>query len=681
MKKKVVFGMIIAIVIIVVGVFVTLNLNSKKQIAEKPEDVLAKYMLHINDKNYEEMYNLLSEESKQKISEEDFITRNSNIYKGIDAKNINIQINGTDVIDESNTNVRYKIEMDTIAGKLEFNSSTILTNNDGKYYLNWSPNLIYPSLGDTDKIKVNTKDAKRGNILDRNNKPLASEGVVSSVGLVPGKMNADTKEADIKSIAELLEISEDSINKSLSASYVKDETFVPIKNVSKENYELKNKLLQIKGVKITDAKSRVYPYGEELSHLIGYVQTVTAEDLEANGGKGYTTTSKIGKSGLEKVYEDRLKGTTGAEIYIVDSANVKKETILQAEAINGEDIRLTIDADVQKYTYEQFKDEKSATVVMNPKTGELLALVSTPTYNANDFILGMNTDKWNSLSNDEAKPMYNRFLATFVPGSSFKPVIGAIGLTKNKISADEDFGASGNKWQKDSSWGEHYITTLASYSRPAILKNALIYSDNIYFAKAALKIGKETLKSELEKIGFNKNLNIGTQTTSSKYSNNNNFSSEGALADTGYGQAEVLVNPIHMASIYSAFVNSGNMIMPYIEYKEPKEPEHFVEGAFTKEAADEIKEDLIQVVEDSAGTASSAKISGVKLAGKTGTAEIKKSKDDTEGTELGWFNAFVADESSKKQLLVVSMIEDVKNRGGSHYVIPKVKSIFEKFAK
>lgn len=681
MKTK--SGVRIAIlgVIIVVGFVVALGLKNNKQIVEKPEDVLTKYMSYINDNDYAEMYNLLSEEAKQKISQEDFIKRNSNIYKGIDAANIDIQINGTDVIDENNTSVRYKTEMDTVAGKLEFNESTILTKKDGKYYLNWSSSTIYPNLSDTDKIKVSTKESKRGDILDRNDKPLASEGVVSSVGIVPAKLNAETKENDIKFIAELLEISEDSINKSLNASYVKDDMFIPIKNVSKENYELKNKLLQIKGVKITDAKSRVYSYGEELSHLIGYVQTATAEDLEANSGKGYTSTSKIGKSGLEKVYEDRLRGTNGAEIYIVDSSDAKKETIIKTEAKDGENIKLTIDAEIQKYTYEQFRSEKSATVVMNPKTGEILALTSTPTYNSNDFILGMSTDKWNSLSNDESKPMYNRYMATFVPGSSFKPVIGAIGLTTNKISADEDFGHSGNKWQKDSSWGDHFVTTLATYSRPAILKNALIYSDNIYFAKAALKIGKETLTSELEKVGFNKSINMGMQTTSSKFSNNNSISSEGALADTGYGQAEVLVNPIHMASIYSAFVNDGNMIMPYIEYKENATPEVYIEGAFSKEAANEIKEDLIQVVEDSAGTASSAKIPGVKLAGKTGTAEIKKSKDDTEGTELGWFNAFVADESSQKQLLVVSMIEDVKNRGGSHYVIPKVKSIIEKFAK
>lgn len=678
MKKKIFIGIIVALIIIVTGIcgFLYLKNNS-----EKPEDVLTKYMSYINEENYSEMYNLLTDDSKQSITQEDFIKRNKNIYNGIESANLTIELNEVEKIDSNSANITYTTSMDTVAGSLNFKNIATLTKKDGKYYINWSSNLIYPNLNNQDKIKVNVHQARRGNIYDRNNNEIASEGVVSSVGVVRGKLNSDTKESDIKSIADLLEISEDTINKALNASYVKDDMFIPLKNVSKDNIELKQKLLQVKGVKITDAQSRVYSYGEALAHLIGYVQNITAEELKENAGKGYTQNSKIGKSGLEKIYEDRLKGTNGVEVYIVDNNNNKKETIAQTIEKDGEDIKLTIDINIQKDAYEQFKQDKSASVVMNPKTGEILALVSTPAYNANDFLFGMSNQKWETIQNDENKPLYNRFLGKFVPGSSFKPVIGAIGLTTNKFSADEDLGPSGNSWQKDSSWGDHYVTTLATYSRPAILKNALIYSDNIYFAKAALKIGGDTLKSQFEKLGFNKQIDLGLQTTSSQYANNNTFSSEGAIADTGYGQSEVLVNPIHMASIYSAFVNDGNMIMPYIEYKENKNPEYLVKDAFSKDSANEIKQDLQQVVDDPAGTANSAKISGIKLAGKTGTAEIKKSKEDIEGTEIGWFNAFIADENSSEQLLMISMVEDVKNRGGSHYVIPKVKSIFEKYGR
>ena len=134
-----------------------------------------------------------------------------------------------------------------------------------------------------------------------------------------------------------------------------------------------------------------------------------------------------------------------------------------------------------------------------------------------------------------------------------------------------------------------------------------------------------------------------------------------------------------MAMMYSAFVNEGNMIMPYLEYKEnasSQTAKYYKENAFSKEAANEVRDGLIQVVENPSGTAHSAKIERKTIAGKTGTAEIKQSKDDTEGTEIGWFNAFNVGESDESLLLVVSMVENVKGKGGSHYLLPKVRAIF-----
>lgn len=236
----------------------------------------------------------------------------------------------------------------------------------------------------------------------------------------------------------------------------------------------------------------------------------------------------------------------------------------------------------------------------------------------------------------------------------------------------------GSSWQKDSSWGNFRVTTHASYYGYANLRNALIYSDNIYFAKAALKIGTDTLTDSLAKIGFNGDIPCGIDLGKSQYANSEGITSEAQLANTGYGQAEVLVNPIHMASIYSAFVNNGSMIKPYLEFRENanETKEFWIQDAFTQEAANTIKDDLIQVVENPGGTGYGARTYGLKLAGKTGTAEIKKSTTDTTGTELGWFNAFIADDASEKQMLVISMIEDVKYRNGSLYVVPKVRKIF-----
>lgn len=659
-----------------------------------PREIFTSYFEDLKNKDYEKMYTYLTEDSKNMIKQylsndneenksederilEYFVNRNKNIYEGIGASDIEVSITQVNELTNEKTQIKYQTTMNTVAGKISFsNTANFRKADDKKYYLEWSSKIIYPELEDTDKIRVSRISALRGQILDRNGAYLAKRGTVSSVGLVPGKMGEDTQ-TDIQKIAQLLDVTTDKINSALNASYVKDDTFVPIKTISKMQTDLQKSLLQIKGIKIVEEAQREYPLGEKVALLVGYIQNISAEELEANKDKGYSSSSVIGKAGLEKVFEDRLKGSDGYEIYIVDSGEKKKHTIVTKEKKDGEDIKLTIDSSLQAKIYDDYVSDKSATVVINPKTGEILALVSTPSYDSNDFIMGMSTAKWNELSNNANKPLYSRFLATWAPGSSFKPVVGAIGLTTNKFSATDNFGKSGSSWQKDSSWGNFKVTTHASYSGVANLKNALIYSDNIYFAKAALKIGTQTLTEQLKKIGFNISVPCEISLTASQYANSAGITSEAQLANTGYGQGEVLVNPIHMASIYSAFVNDGNMIMPYLEYKEDtSNPEYWIENAFTKEAADTIKEDLIQVVENSGGTGHGAKTPGMTIAGKTGTAEIKQSTTDTTGTELGWFNAFIADEDSEKQMLVVSMVEDVKNRNGSLYVVPKVKKIF-----
>ncbi|WP_330657243.1 penicillin-binding transpeptidase domain-containing protein, partial [Clostridioides difficile] len=126
-----------------------------------------------------------------------------------------------------------------------------------------------------------------------------------------------------------------------------------------------------------------------------------------------------------------------------------------------------IDSKLQSKLYDQMKNDKGCVVVMNPKTGEVLSLVSSPSYNPNEFILGMSEDRWNELNKNENKPMYNRFKARLCPGSSFKPVTAGIGITTGKINPNENFGHSGVSWQKDSSWGSYKVTTLKDYGNTA----------------------------------------------------------------------------------------------------------------------------------------------------------------------------------------------------------------------
>ena len=671
-----------------IGAIVCIGILYRKQnTLVSPEELLVEYMNHIPKQEYEEMYAMLNIEASRNISQDDFVKRNSAIYEGIEVDNMEIEVTA---YDEERKAVTYQTSFDTVAGNISFENEAIFQKDEDGYELVWDDSLIFPELGSTDKVKISTTQANRGDILDRNGRVLAGKGVASSVGIVPGKL--EDRDESIQQIAELLEIEPEVIEKKLSAKWVKEDSFVPIKTIPKvaeielmkiepdeevlKENERQKKLLEIPGVMISDTEVREYPLGEAAAHLVGYVQSVTAEDLENHAGEGYTANSVMGKSGMEGLFEKELKGQNGCDIYIVDSDGNKKAELASIFVQDGKDIQLTIDAELQRSLYEQFKEDKSCSVAMNPYTGEVLALVSTPSYDNNDFIMGLSNEQWTALNEDENKPMYNRFRQVWCPGSTFKPIIAAIGLESEAIDPMEDYGNEGLSWQKDSSWGSYCVTTLHTYE-PVILENALIYSDNIYFAKAALKIGTEEMESSLTELGFNEEIPFDIKMAKSQYSNTENIETEIQLADSGYGQGQVLVNPLHMACIYSAFCNEGNIIKPYLVYQAEATVTFWMPRAFSKETANQVLEGTKKVVNDAHGTGYAAHRDDVVLAGKTGTAEIKASKDDTSGTELGWFAIYSTEETVEHPILIISMVEDVKGRGGSGYVVKKDSAVLE----
>lgn len=673
----------ITVAVCVAGMF------KKEDVWKTPEELLVEYMNHIPAQEYEQMYAMLHIEASGNVSQEDFIKRNSAIYEGIEIQNMAVEIIA---YDEEQLTVTYQTSFDTVAGEISFENEAVFLEGEDGYKLVWDNSLIFPNLASTDKVRVSTTQANRGEILDRNGRVLAGKGTASSVGIVPGKL--ENREKAIAKIAELLETTPEVIEKKLSAQWVKDDSFVPIKTIPRvEEIELlkvepdedvlKEKerhesLLAIPGVMISDVEVREYPLGEAAAHLVGYVQSVTAEDLEEHAGEGYTANSVIGRSGMEGLFEKELKGQNGCRIYIVNSEGKEKEELACILVQHGQDIKLTIDASLQIALYEQFQEDKSCSVAMNPYTGEVLALVSTPSYDNNDFIMGLSSEQWTALNDDEDKPMYNRFRQVWCPGSTFKPVTAAVGLESGAIDPNEDYGNVGLSWQKDASWGSYYVTTLHAYE-PVILENALIYSDNIYFAKAALKIGYEEMESSLTQLGFNAELPFEIKMAKSQYSNSESIETEIQLADSGYGQGQVLVNPLHLACIYSAFCNEGNIIKPYLVYQNEVSAEYWISGAFSSETASRVLEGTKKVVNDSHGTGYAAHRDDIVLAGKTGTAEIKASKDDTSGTELGWFAVFTAEETVERPILIISMVEDVKGRGGSGYVVKKDSLVLEEW--
>ncbi len=288
-KHKIVF-LILAVLLAMAAVL----LAYKLAVLKSPEKIIKQYMACIEEQDYEGMYEMLDQESQDKVTKKAFITRNQNIYEGIGAKNIEITIiEGQEKKDA----VQYKTVMDSSAGKIRFPNEAVVHKEQGRYRITWNDGLIFHQLGSEDKVRVQAEKADRGTIYDRSGNVLAGKGTVAAVGLIPGKMSKD-KTADLEKMAGLLDMAPADIEKKLNAKWVKPDLLVPIKKLKKineassstvdlENARIQEELLKIPGVTIGDEESRVYPLGEKTAHLIGYVQGISAEELESRKDQGY----------------------------------------------------------------------------------------------------------------------------------------------------------------------------------------------------------------------------------------------------------------------------------------------------------------------------------------------------------------------------------------------------------
>lgn len=623
--------------------------------------------------NYASMYEMLTNESKEYISEDDFISRYTNIFSAINANNLTFEVDGEKIKEDGTITIPFKLHMNVITGDLTLTDYKLtLVKEDKDYKVKWDESLIFPNMIKDDKVRVSTTQAKRGNIFDRNGNLLAEDGTLITVGIYPANFNKENVESKITEIASALDISEDNITSKLDAN-TNPEHFVPLVDILPTDSKLSTlKNRDEDGILLYEKIGRVYHGGEALGRLIGYIGSITAEELEANAQKGYNETSLIGKAGLEQVYEDTLRGDDGAEIYI--ERGMDKITITSKDVKNGSDITLSIDTALQSKIYSEMAGEKGAATAVNPKTGEVLAMVSAPSYDSNTFttyISKTQETKWEE--NDYADEL-NRFNKTYSPGSTMKFLTSVIGLENGVIDPNEEKNIEGLTWQKDSSWGDYKITRVTDPGKSVNLKDAANYSDNIYYGQVALDLGSEKFINGLKSFGIGEELTFEYPMETTQISNDGDLNRDILLADTGYGQGEVMVTPLHMALAYSTLANEGNIMQPRLVISENSEAKVWKEGLISKDNLSILTDTFTALINDSGATLADGAVPGHRVAGKSGSAEIKKSQDDTTGTENGWFVSVDPDSS---KISIAMIIEDVKGRGGSHVTIPKVRNVMD----
>ena len=482
----------------------------------------------------------------------------------------------------------------------------------------WENNLPLPSFGlDVDYAR-SRQEPRRGQILDRNGQILAGEGSLVTVGLQPDRItDPDTL---LGTLHAELGLSPEYVRRQYEAPGVQGHWFVPLIRLSEAEYQVVEAVLRpIPGVFFRRVDARSYPQDTAFSHITGYLGEVTANMIEAYAEREYLSGELVGRAGLEQSQDDRLRGRPGYRFYV--EAGDSRTLLAEKQVIDGVDVVITLDSSMQQLAHEVLGDRLGALVVLDAETGAILALASTPGYDANDFVGGISTTRWQELSTDERLPMFNRALqGLYPPGSVFKVVTVAAALNEGLYEAGSTFvdtgelGVQGNivrNYQRQV-FGEHNV------------HQAVVDSINTTVAQIGLDLGAAKLEEYFRSLGLHQSYHLGLPMVSGQVGTPGR--SRVALAWSAIGQDQVLLTPVHIAQIFSVFANNGN-VPPIHLIIDDEQPEAAM--ALKPETVTQMNSMLQDVVLQ--GTGMALRNIGINVYGKTGTAEM------VEGDMHAWF--------------------------------------------
>ena len=535
-----------------------------------------------------------------------------------------------------------------------------------------------------------TEYPARGLIFDRNGKLLVHNTVAYDLMVVPHQVSAfDTVE-----FCSILGVSQEFIENELKKAK-KHSSFRPsilLKQLSAENYAvLQEKLFKYPGFYVQTRSLRAYPE-KSAAHILGYVGEVDDRIIHSN--PYYKMGDYIGISGLENTYEDELRGKKGVSIYLVDVHNRIKGSYADGRfdtlAVLGENLHITIDADLQKYGETLMQNKIGGIVAIEPSTGEILAAITSPTYDPNLLVGRPRTENYRVLESDTVKPLFNRALmAMYPPGSTFKVVNALIGLQENTVTPQTQYECYG-RYPIGRGVGCH------SHFSPTNLIESIQVSCNTYYCNVFRNIidkpafggveqGFTAWKNHVESFGFGKKLNVdqpnelGGIVPSIEFYNRY-FRKGGwnslTILSLAIGQGELGATPLQMANLAATIANRGEYYTPH--YLRGLGDGNFKEARFLMPHSTTIDsvwysyivEGMYRAVNGGQGsTARIAAIKGIEVCGKTGTSQNPHGKDHSV------FIAFAPKENPKIALAVF-----VENAGfGSTWAAPIASLMIEKY--
>jgi penicillin-binding protein 2 len=646
-----------------------------------PQSAADTYVQAWNAADYQTMYRIISPRAQAAISLEAFQTRYQNIIdqSGITAMQISVlgQEPGT-------TQFRIKVSYtSSLVGNIDQENVIPLTKNGPYWSVEWTPSLIFRELDGNGLVHFFPDNPIRGRILDRKGRPLAVEGLVKQVGVVPGKI---ANEADLLSrLSAILNLDQAAIKKAYQDG--QPTWFMPIRSIPNSTPDdTVAKLNAIPGVEVHTQEARTYPYGTLAAHVIGYIGEISAEQLKTLGPKGYRSGDIVGQSGVEAWAEEQLAGKRGGKLAVIDpDTGTIRSTIATRAKTDSLDVATTIDIDIQKAAEDSLGDKTGSVVMLEPGTGNVLAMASHPSFDPNVFVLGPSKNDLAYLTNEQQRPQLNRATqATYPSGSIFKVVTMTAGFEKGGFTANQQLPCGGafdlgSNVYHDWNATRHTVT----------YQEGLVQSCDVVFYTVGKKLDDtdpNILPTYARAFGLGQLTGIQGVAESPgvvpdpqwKRANINDGWSTGDAINLSIGQGFLLVTPLQMANIYNSIANGGTIWQPRlvsrilnVDGTVNKDYPPVEKGKIPTSAANiaVIQQALLQVTTTPTGTATSV-FTGFNppVAGKTGTAEQA-------GDPHSWFASYFP--SQNPQIAGVVMIE-AGGEGGAN-AAPITRAIYTKY--
>lgn len=505
------------------------------------------------------------------------------------------------------------------------------------YYLQVIESEQYEMLAEENRISVRLVAPQRGKLLDRFGFPLASNRADYRVLLVPEQV--DNLRQTIASLGKFVVLSEDDVQRVLKSAK-RQRAFLPISvknNLSWDDFARINvEIPELPGVQPDVGSTRHYPFGVMAAHLLGYVGAVNASELEQEEDALLQLPDfKIGKNGMEKTFDSRLRGKAGNTKVEVNALGRVVREISRDEGKPGEDIRLSVDAAIQKYAAERLGEESGSVVVIDIYTGEIIALASTPGYDPNHFNVGITQSQWNSLVRDPRKPLINKPVSgTYPPGSTFKPIVVMAALESGLVTPEETVFCSGKM-----RFGNRYFHCWKEHGHGTVdMVGAIKHSCDIYFYTMSQRVGVDGIAAMAKRFGLGEASGIelpgektGTiPTTAWKRRHFNDKWHPGETLSVAIGQGYVTATPLQLAVMAARIANGGRAVTPRLKPLTPSEqkvmPIMPPSLNLAAQSLDVVHEGMKAVTNDPGGTAFAARILDLQyaMAGKSGTSQVRR---------------------------------------------------------